>query len=194
MFLIAKLHPHIDDTEKEDYNGLWLSRAAKEETIRRFYAKKQEIPLCIDHRDTGRTGFVKDANRVGRVHDLFLNDKSELMVKCELFNHHKDGYREVNQGMFRKGERWGVSVGLVNVKDPVTGKKKSRNLVHVALTNDPAFAAEGTYISHWGLDEEGINKVIRREYYAKGGYYTPEMSAKLEGMLLFYFPPHYLNV
>ena len=124
MFLIAKLHPHIDDTEKEDYNGLWLSRAAKEETIRRFYAKKQEIPLCIDHRDTGRTGFVKDANRVGRVHDLFLNDKSELMVKCELFNHHKDGYREVNQGMFRKGERWGVSVGLVNVKDPVTGKKK----------------------------------------------------------------------
>lgn len=185
MFLISKLHPNLEETEEEGYNGNWLSRAAKEETIKRFYAQKQDIPLCIDHRDTGKSGYVKGENKIGRVCDLFLNKEGELMVKCELSPEHRAGYKEVNQGINRNREHWGVSIGLARKRDPFTGNVLSRNLAHVALTNDPAFAAEGTHISHYALEEDKINKLIAREH--SNGYLAPEFMAKLEGMSLFYF-------
>lgn len=185
MFLIAKLHPRLEETEQADYDGLWLNREASKTIIKRFYATKQELPLCIDHRGGSQTGYVKGEDRVGRVSDLFLNKEGELMVKCELFNHHQQGYKEVNQGIFRNKERWGVSVGLVNVNDPVTGKKRSSNLVHVALTNDPAFGAQGTYLTEWALSEEGIDKILSTKY--ADAEFSPQLSAKLEGMLIFYF-------
>lgn len=185
MFLIAKLHPNIEKTEQADYNGLLLSRASKEAVINRFYKHGQEIPLCIDHRDTDSTGYVKEAGRVGRVSDLFLNKEGELMVKCELFQHHSDGYKEVNKGLFRDAARWGVSVGLTGRDDPTTGKKKSRNLAHVALTSDPAFADEGTLITEWGLDEKEVDWTIANKY--QKGFFRPELRAKLEGMMNIYF-------
>lgn len=198
MFFIAKLHPKLAETEEKNYNGLLLNRAGKEAVVTRFYAEKQNIPLSIDHRDIGAFGYVKDSNRVGRVVDLFINSREELMMKCELFREHGEGYKEVNQGIFRKKERWGVSVGLVGVKDQ-DARIKARNLVHVALTTDPAFASEGTFLSHWGLDEKKVNTVLRelreKEQLDTGyaGFYRPEFMAKLEGVFFFYFPTLYAH-
>lgn len=192
MFFIAKLHPKLAETEEKNYNGLLLNRAGKEAVVTRFYTEKQNIPLSIDHRDIGAFGYVKDANRVGRVTDLFINGREELMMKCELFRQHSEGYKEVNQGIFRKKERWGVSVGLVGVKDK-DARIKARNLVHVALTTDPAFAKEGTFLSHWGLDERKVNTALRKLCIEEGytGFYRPELMAKLEGVFFFYFPTLY---
>jgi hypothetical protein len=112
------------------------------------------------------------------------------MMKCELFRRHGDGYREVNQGMFSKKERWGVSVGVVKAPNG------ARNLVHVALTNDPAFAKEGTYISHWGLNEEKVDaalcKMVMKQPQSPsgtkyGGFLSQELKTKLEGVLFFCF-------
>ena len=185
MFLLAKLHPRLEETEQEGYQGDWLSRAAKERVVNRFYQEKQRIPLCIDHRDIGAFGHVKEGNRVGQVKDLFINGQGELMMSCELFNHHRAAYKEVNQGIFRDKKLWGVSVGMANTKRG--DGTKSRNLVHVALTSDPAFAAHDTFVTHWGLNEKKLNKVIAGQM--KGdGLYRPELLHKLEGVKDFLFP------
>lgn len=182
MFLIAKLFPRLEEAEQKGYTGTLLSEADMVANAKRFYTDKLNIHLCIDHRGVSKLGFVKDSDRVGRVCDLFVNEGGELMMKCELFRHHGDGYREVNQGMFSKKERWGVSVGVV--KSP----SGARNLVHVALTNDPAFATEGTYITHWGLNEEKVNAALRNMVPKDGGgFLSPELRAKLEGVLFFCF-------
>lgn len=188
MFLIAKLFPRLEEPEQKDYDGTLLNRADKEALVRRFYTEKLEIPLCIDHRNVSKLGYVKGNDRVGRVSDIFVNQDEELMIKCELFRRHGDGYREINQGMFSKRERWGVSVGVV--KSP----SGARNLVHVALTNDPAFAKEGTYITHWSTDEEKVDAALRnvvmtqkQKTSAYKGFVSPQLKAKLEGMMFFCF-------
>jgi hypothetical protein len=183
MFLFAKLHPHLEEYEKPGYSGDWLSRQAKERIVNRFYAQRTEIPLCIDHREINDSGFVKQANVVGRVVDLFINPQSELMVKCKLDNTNQAAYREVSQGIFKKKEDWGVSVGLVHHK-----KKDERNLVHVALTNDPGFAKQGTFITHYSFDEAPLDKVIATQCCTKDAAFfaAPEFIAKLKAGIYFH--------
>ncbi len=193
MYLLAKLHPHLEKTEEENYVGPWLSRKAKEEIITRFYKEKKCIPLCIDHRDRDRLGYIKHENVVGRVCDLFIDKNDELIMKCEVESapEHK-GYQEIVNGMFMKREKWGVSVGLVKMSDPSTGNVVSRNLVHVALTTDPGFARHGTFITKWALSDDAINRVITRDYMndreaLNKVYAVGPLQEKLQGIVNIYF-------
>lgn len=192
MYLLAKLHPHLKEAEKKDYKGPWLNTEAKKEIMTRFYRDKKRVPLSIDHRDLGPMGLVKPENVVGEVCDLFLDKDSELILKCKLSNKHKDGYQEINSGIFRERQTpMGVSVGLANVPDGIGGIK-SRHLVHVALTKTPGFGQYNTFITHAGLEEKAINKVIL-EKYADGGaslsklFVMGGLKDKLEGMDNIYF-------
>lgn len=191
MFLLAKLHPHLSDTESENYNGPWLNRKGKEEIIERFYREKKRIPLCIDHRDTGDFGYVKPENTVGRVCDLFIDKDSNLILKCELSKKHQSGYKEVAGDIFTRQARWGVSVGTSKIVNPKTGTS-SRHLAHVAFTKEPGFGDYDTYISDWGLEEAAINRVIAKKYPPKDSLLMHEtLRNKLEGMSNIYFVPFF---
>jgi len=179
MFFIAKLHPNLTEYNDTNYKGSWLSKINKENIINRFYKEKNNIPLCIDHRDIGKFGFVKYNNIVGNVIDLFNNKDGELMIKCKINNEHPS-FPEITQGIFKKKEKWGVSVGLINNSD-------SKSLVHVALTTDPGFANHNTFLFKYSLTEDIINKVIAREYYNennKNTYATDEFRAKLKSIFV----------
>lgn len=191
MYLLAKLHPHLTETEKKDYTGPWLSRKAKEEIVDRFYRDKRRVPLCIDHK-ASTLGYVKPADSIGQVCDLFIDKDNELILKCKLSKEHKAGFEEVNTGMFAKKERWGVSVGLNRVPDG-RGGVKERNLVHVALTTKPGFGKYETFISHWGFNDERMNRLIVEKYGGPDGstfnqlYLMGTLKDKLEGMSNIYF-------
>lgn len=183
MYIFAKLHPHLKEAESEDYNGTWFSSKDMARQIKRFYEGRYMIPLCIDHRDVNKFGFVRPDDVVGRVLDLFCNKENELMVKCQLDPKHA-GYREVTQSIFNpcadKREKWGVSVGIA-LRLNENGKRQ-RNLVHVALTTDPGFAAYNTYLFKWALSEDVMNVSIARDYIEGAKVLTPEFAAKIKGI------------
>lgn len=168
MYLVAKLHPKVDEYERADYQGDYLSLKDQEQVIRDFYEQERDIPLCIEHLGIDSTGFVRHEDRVGRVVDLFTNKAHELMVKCQLFPEH-EAYRSVNQSIFQEGKKWGVSVGLANLRDPNNSNTiLSKNLVHVALTTDPAYGAYDSYLFDWGLFEADVDRRIAQKYVGDG--------------------------
>lgn len=167
MYVVAKLHPKVAEYEHDAYQGDYLSVKDQERVIQDFYANERDIPLCIDHLGIDSTGFVRHEDRVGRVVDLFTNKDHELMVKCQLFPEHK-AYYEVNESIFKEGKKWGVSVGLANLKDPQKNTILEKNLVHVALTTDPAFGAQNSYLFDWGLFEEDVDRKIAQKYVGTG--------------------------
>jgi hypothetical protein len=186
MYLFAKLHPHLKECEGKNYDGIWFSSDDMKRQINKFYCPKKggfEIPLCIDHRDVGKFGYVKEGDVVGRVLDLFCNKENELMFKCVLDNTHK-AYKEVNQGIFKSGEKWGVSVGIA-LRNDKEGKRH-RNLVHVALTTDPGFKEYDTYLFKWSIHEDIINAAIGREYIKDAKVFSPQFEAKIKGIFRFY--------
>jgi hypothetical protein len=175
MYLVAKLHPKVTEYESDTYQGDYLSLKDQEKVIRDFYTQERDIPLCIDHLGIDSTGFVRHEDRVGRVVDLFTNKDHELMVKCQLFPEH-EAYYTVNHSIFHEKKKWGVSVGLANLKDPEKGTILEKNLVHVALTTDPAFGAQNSYLFDWGLFEEDIDRKIAQKYVGSG--YTSDVFKK----------------
>lgn len=185
MYLLSKLHPHLKHTEEKGYSGPWLDRKGKEEIIERFYKEGRTIPLCIDHKNVGKYGYVNLEDRVGRVCDLFIDKDGELIMKCELSKHHKS-YKEVNRDIFTNKQRMGVSVGLTRVPDGQGGIKSS-HLIHVALTPNPGFAAYDTYITNWALGEDDLNHAIVEKYGQEGLFVRGPLKAKLEGMMIIYF-------
>lgn len=193
MFFLTKLHPHLQETEKESYNGPWLNRKWKEDIVTRFYKEDKRVPLCIDHKKTTASGYVKPTDSIGEVCDLFIDKDSELIMKFKLYGKHKQGFDEVNSGMFDRGEKWGVSVGLVNGHDEDTGKVHSRNLVHVALTKRPGFGNYDTFITKWGLQDHDMNRYIVKKYGGGNGseldklFLSQSLRNKLEGMMNYLF-------
>ncbi len=185
MFLLAKLYPHFEHTETENYKGTFLNRKAKEQLVEAFYKDKRKVPLCIDHKDVGKYGFVKPENDVGRVCDLFIDKDSELIMKCELSKNHPS-YKEVNNAMFTKRQKWGVSVFITHPLDQ-DGNVKSNHLIHVALTPNPAFGEYNTYITNWGLGEDDLNHAIVEKYGVANLFLRGPLKEKLEGMHIIYF-------
>lgn len=167
MYLVAKLHPKVAAYESAEYQGDYLSVKDQERVIRDFYEQERDVPLCKDHMGTDSTGFVRYDDRIGRVVDLFTNKDHELMVKCQLYPEH-NAYNEVNRSIFNEGKKWGVSVGLANLKDPHNGTVLEKNLVHVALTMDPAFGSQNSYLFDWGLFEDDVDRKIAQKYVGNG--------------------------
>jgi len=191
MFLVAKLHPDLPEANNKHYTGTWLSRKEKKEQIRIFYEEEREIPLCVDHLDAGKFGFIDGANVIGRVVDLFNDREGNMMVKCQLSPEHKS-YLEINEGIFHRGEKWGVSVGLSQQPAPLPGGRRVKELVHVALTTQPGFQRYGVQLSDWGLNEDVVNATIAKKYYRQGRekcYATEAFETKLKGVSFFEFFP-----
>lgn len=181
MYFVAHLHPNLPEGEDE----IWLNDKEKREEIIHFYTSKIEIPLCIDHRDIGRFGFVKKDEVIGHVIDLFVNKDGELMMKCKLDNTHK-AYKEINDGIFNN-EKWGVSVGLA-LNYNTEKESYDKRLVHVAFTTDPGFAKYNTYLFKWSLNEQVMDSIIDREYFKENdnqSFATPDLITKLRGIFLF---------
>jgi hypothetical protein len=179
MYFVANLHPNLPKGQDE----LWLNQKEKENEIINFYTSKIEIPLNIEHKDIGKFGFVKKDDVIGHVIDLFINNKGELMTKCKLDNKHK-AYKEINDGIFKRNEKWGVSVGL-SLKHNKETNTYDKRLVHVAFTTDPGFGKYNTFLYDWGLNEEVIDSLIDRKYFKENDNYsfaTPDLISKLHRM------------
>lgn len=183
MFFIAKLHPDLEETKAENYNGPWLNDFDKQRVAMELYEHPEwDVPISVEHRDIGRFGYVKEHDVVGQVMDLYVNNKQEMMVKFQVSNEHPEAYKELNYQLCHSGVRWGVSVGIGRaLQHDGTYNKK---LVHVAITTDPAFAEHGTWIYKWSTNEDIINAVIHREYAQEAAFMPPQLQAKLEGMLI----------
>lgn len=187
MFLTGKLLPHLPQTEAADYDGYWQSEAEKEDTIDRFYAKRLNIPLSLDHRNTGTFGFIHHDDVIGEVLDLYKNRDGHMVVKARLSGDHP-AYQEINRGIYSKKENWGFSVGLAQLPGDGTPQgRRRRDLMHVALTNDPGFAAHDTFIDAWNVNEDRLNAIITgRNYYRPGeggrAYASRQFDEKLKRM------------
>jgi hypothetical protein len=188
MYCIATLHPDLVEARRPGYRGVFFTRREKRKLIREFYAKRLEIPLCIDHCGATTCGFVvPEAERIGRVCDLFNDERGQLMVKLKLDNTHP-AYARINRGMEIHKELWGVSVWIDYYS---TGRKA---LTHVALTTDPLFAAHGTWIHGYGLEEYKLDRAVARHFYQEGRgqcFAAPDYQRRLTGILsvLLFFDP-----
>lgn len=180
MYCVATLHPDLVEARHPDYHGGFFTEREKRRLIRKFYKQKLEIPLCIDHCGAQTCGFVvPDSERIGHVVDLFNGRDGQLMVKMKLDNRHP-AYARINRGMEIYKELWGVSVWIDFYN---TGRKE---LTHVALTTDPLFASQGTWIHARGLEERLMDEVIAKHFYKHGDkhcYATPEFEKRLSGNL-----------
>jgi len=181
MYCIATLHPDLVEARRPDYRGAFFTQEEKRRLIREFYEKRLEIPLCIDHCGATTCGFVvPEAERIGRVCDLFNDEKGQLMVKLKLDNSHH-AYARINRGIDLHKELWGVSV-WIDYYD--TGRKA---LTHVALTTDPLFAAHGTWLHQRGLEDHVMDRHILRHFYKQGRgqcYTAPDYQHRLAGIVL----------
>lgn len=172
MFCVATLQPN---------QGTLLTRfLTRDEMVRQidaFYTMSQCIPLCIDHCGAQTCGFEVPANeRIGRVSDLWINHSGQLMVKLWLDGAHPH-FKRINQGIFHSGERWGVSVWIDQLFDV-------KMLTHVALTTNPFFARQGTWMHGWNVLEGPMDRQIAQAHYDtrhEQCYGHPAFLAKLEG-------------
>jgi len=184
MYMVGKLHPDLPEANEPGYTQGWLSEQDKRDVIDRFYSdERHTIPLSLDHRNSGKYGFIPHGDVIGDVLDLFTDRNGDLMVKTRLSPQHP-AYGEVNRGMTDRAQKWGFSVGLL----PGDGGGE-KTLMHVALTPEPGFAAYDTYIKHWHLNEDRLNAIIARELYMPGeggrAYAAPEFDEKLKRMSIF---------
>jgi hypothetical protein len=175
MYLLARLHPDVVRLEGDSFKEGWLNRFEKEQQISRFYRENLRIPLNIDHRGADATGFIagseKESNtNMGHVVDMFNDRNGDLMIKCLLRSDHP-AYRQINQSMCHEQAKWGVSVWLTHqhpkgfMRGPIL-----KNIAHVALTTDPALAAQDTFLLKWALNEDYMDAEIRRSYYAENDW------------------------
>jgi len=196
MYFIAKLHPRLVETQTDGYKGKWLTKREKQREIKRFYEKNLQIPLNIGHFDCDRFGFVSPLRsnnvNIGRVIDMFNDKNGELVIKALLYNTHP-AYKQINQGVYLSGEKWGVSIWLnLMYENGFDSGPTTKCITHVALTTDPYFASEGTYIYHWGLSEAAVDKTIHELYYDEKNsncYAMPQLIEKLAGTFLLLLRP-----
>ena len=201
MYFLATLNPAFVEAKKKGLMGEWLTQKEKVKVIDDFYRKKSKVngsegsyggeilPLCLDHAGGDDYGFgfvVPSTKRIGRVIDLFNDRKGHLIAKCVLYDYN-DTATDIAQGMGKRKEKWGVSVWVDMNLPQGRGGPIIKELTHVAMTKDPNFAKDNSFIHHWGLSEEAVNKVLFKEYYTKGDglcYASPQLiSQSPKGML-----------
>ncbi len=187
MYFLCTLQADLEETRKDNYIGEWMTREEKKEAILKFYKQKQHIPLSIDHTTAKEYGAaIPMSKRVGRVLDLFNDKDGDLIAKCVIDKDSKAIHR-LNNGSYVNGEKWGVSVRIDWCIIP--GSKAGETaridkiLTHVALTQTPYLADEGSYVHHWSTNEKAVDNAIRREYYEEGNGYcfaAPELLQKIQ--------------
>lgn len=190
MYCLATLLPDLKKSDP-DYHALFFTENDKKKQIDLFYQNKEPIPLCLDHKaqrkENGFTEVAKE-DRIGRVVDLFNNNNGQMMLKLQLDPKHK-AYGEINQGIFKRNEKWGVSVWIDGVKtDRNATEYQTKKLTHVALTKDPLFANHNTYLHDWQVLEPRLDKVIAENYCNKNNerhYAAGSLKDKLKGVFLF---------
>ncbi len=187
-FHLAKLHPNLVDDRDSRHQGLLLTRQEKERVISDFYAQQQHIPLCVDHCNATRGGFVvPPEERIGRVLDLFNDRHGQMLVKFQLDGTHPT-FSPLMRGMHELGEQWGVSVWIDVARDGRTGSIKDKQLTHVALTQDPYFANHNTFLRDWSPTSTGIDSlIVKKALYSEGQgecYATDALKAKLKGVCI----------
>lgn len=187
---LAKLHPNlVDDRDAANHQGLLLTREEKERVVNDFYTRKQHIPLCVDHCNATRGGFVvPEHERIGQVLDLFNDKHGQMLVKFKLDGEHPS-FKPLIQGMHSQKEQWGVSVWVDVARQggpggPITGK----NLTHVALTRDPYFAHHNTFMRDWSDTESGIDRLIAKKHLFTEGdgecFASQSLKDKLKGVCI----------
>lgn len=184
MYFLATLHPDVVLDENGEPDVCWLTAPGeKERQVRDFYAQRRDIALSLDHRGTGRFGFVVEpGERIGRVLDLFVGDRGQLLVKMQLDNRHPT-YAKIKRGIELHHEKWGVSAGVLT-----NNRTLEKQLTHVALTREPLFARYDTFLHRNAVLEADLDREIARLYYAPGRgrcYATAELKRKLQGMPAF---------
>lgn len=169
---------------KDDVYDEYLTRADNERQILQFYRTKRKIPLCLDHGDGDRPGYiVPERDRIGYVLDLFIGRQNALMAKFKLSNKH-EAYNRIHDGITERHEPWGLSVWIERLEDRTTGRVVKK-LTHIALTLDPFFADYNSYMYRYSLNENLINNAILGDLYWPGAgccYGTREFKKKLLGM------------
>lgn len=158
-YFLAMLHPNLEETNTDDYNGPWLNEKDKHVQIKRFYLDRPNIPLSYNHENTEYYGYINQKDVIGRVLDMYNNEKAELFVKCWLNPDHPYYERIINEKKL-----WGVSVG---VSQPDQGRNQ-KYLEHVALTLDPGFGPHGSYVKEWTDNEDNLNTIIAHGYLREG--------------------------
>lgn len=178
LHFVATLHPDLIETKSKNYDGSLFTRQEKEKQILDFYRNKKAIPLCIDHCGADHCHFiVPEKERIGYVDDLFIGKKGDLMVKLSLDMNHPY-FPRISQGL--RKEPWGVSVWIEHNK-----YYNTKELTHVALTTDPYFGPQGTYLHKFDIGERGVYRAIAKDYYQEGCgecFATKELKKKLNGM------------
>lgn len=195
MYFLATLHPALEETKKEGYNGKWLTLKEKKAVIDDFYAAQRALPLRMEHGELAYGNTVPPEERVGKVMDLFLDKVGNIVAKCHLTE--KEAVQQVGSDGVKKKAKWGVSVWLDLYYPRGEQGPCEKKLTHVAMTTDPWFAEHHTYIHHWAVSEKGIDAQLAQDYYREGDgecYVKGPLTEKLKGILtdnLFYFaaPP-----
>lgn len=166
MYFVATLQPS-SLTEKEKDEG-FLITAEKREATNKFYKTRleKEIPLCIEHGTGEEYGYVVESDkRVGRVLDLFVDEEGHSVVKCVLYKENEH-YQVIRDAIENNKEKWGVSE-WIDIFRETPESEPQKELTHVALTTSPYFADRNTFIHHWSLNEDALDRVIAKEYYIK---------------------------
>jgi hypothetical protein len=179
MYYLATLHPQLKKRNRYGY----FSRREMERQVLDFYHNKEYVPICIDHCGASTAGFVVPREeRVGAVEDLFINQRGQMMVKMKLDPTHGE-YPRLCQSLDNPAHHWGVSVWIDQI---APGNKK---LTHVALTDDPYFAQDNTFV-HAGtsIGTRPMDRIIHEKYYSEGEglcFASKELKEKLYCMFPF---------
>src|SRR5687768_6379890 len=102
MHCVATLHPDLVDARSENYIGGFFTEKEKKKQIIDFHKNKSKkgIPLCIDHCNANKCGFVvPEKERIGNVTGLFNGKEGQMFVKFKLDNKH-EAYSLINKGIF----------------------------------------------------------------------------------------------
>lgn len=198
MYFVCTIQPKLSDEEEGNYIGPWLTQKEKRQAIDLFYAKKQHIPLSIDHTAAGVFGAaVPGEKQVGRVLDLFIDRHGYLMAKCKLSKKSDSACERIIRSMCVEKTKWGVSPRIDwsmpgGLEGPI-----DKQLTHIAFTLTPFLADFKTYIHHWAFKQPAIDRIIQEQHYTaeeSGGlaYAAPSFVERLEakklnkGVFLFY--------
>ncbi len=188
VFILATLHPNLDEYNHPSYRGPWLSGDEQKKLIDVFYKEKKYIPLSYEHMNCRGYGFIGDRDTIGKVLDLFISKNGDLMVKCILNDDHPASLK-IQKDIIENKIRWGTSVGLAQLENKDDADARTiKDLSHVAFTTDPGFAEHNTYLHYWNLKEVSIDSIIERNYYKKNdgrSYASSQLQQKMHGM--FYF-------
>jgi hypothetical protein len=104
----------------------------------------REVPVNWNH--TGP--------RIGRVMHSTVSGSGRFMPVVQLFWDRPET-RQVLERL-KRGERLGYSLGVGYQKDDASKTVHDKHLDHIAITDEPEFGAEGTWLERYALSPNGI--------------------------------------